>query len=143
MKKHGIKLGLLIGALCCFSCKEKQYTVEFIYENTLSQEVKIEFFNNLNASGELLYHVQVPARQEASFAVKQYESETLFSHIYSARLTFGDSKSIIYHEVMQDSLQTNLLNVFNYTDDGNCLRMQITEKHYQEAIQNETAKPHQ
>lgn len=143
MKKHGIKLGLLIGALCCFSCKEKQYTVEFIYENTLSQEVKIEFFNNLNASGELLYHVQVPARQEASFAVKQYESETLFSHIYSARLTFEDSKSIIYHEVMQDSLQTNLLNVFNYTDDGNCLRMQITEKHYQEAIQNETAKPHQ
>ena len=84
-----------------------------------------------------------PARQEASFAVKQYESETLFSHIYSARLTFEDSKSIIYHEVMQDALQTNLLNVFNYTDDGNCLRMQITEKHYQEAIQNETAKPHQ
>ncbi len=143
MKKHGIKLGLLIGALCCFSCKEKQYAVEFIYENTLSQEVKIEFFNNLNATGELLYHVQIPARQEASFAVKQYESETLFSHIYSARLTFEDSKSIIYHEVMQDSLQTNLLNVFNYTDDGNCLRMQITEKHYQEAIQNETAKPHQ
>lgn len=143
MKKHGIKLGLLIGALCCFSCKEKQYTVEFIYENTLSQEVKIEFFNNLNASGELLYHVQVPARQEASFVVKQYESENLFSHIYSARLTFEDSKSIIYHEVMQDSLQTNLLNVFNYTDNGNCLRMQITEKHYQEAIQNETAKPHQ
>lgn len=84
-----------------------------------------------------------PARQEASFVVKQYERETLFSHIYSARLTFEDSKSIIYHEVMQDALQTNLLNVFNYTDNGNCLRMQITEKHYQEAIQNETAKPHQ
>ena len=25
MRKHGIKLGLLISILCCFSCKEKQY----------------------------------------------------------------------------------------------------------------------
>ncbi len=87
-----------------------------------------------------MYHVQVPACQEASFVVKQYESETLFSHIYSARLTFEDKTSIVYHEVMQDSLRTNLLDVFNYTDDGNCLRMQITEKHYQEASKNEAAK---
>lgn len=140
MRKHGIKLGLLISILCCFSCKEKQYAVEFIYENTFSQEIRIEFFSDLDASGELLYHVQVPACQEASFVVKQYESETLFSHIYSARLTFEDKTSIVYHEVMQDSLRTNLLDVFNYTDDGNYLRMQITEKHYQEASKNEAAK---
>ena len=86
MRKHGIKLGLLISILCCFSCKEKQYAVEFIYENTFSQEVRIEFFSDLDASGELLYHVQVPACQEASFVVKQYESETLFSHIILTHL---------------------------------------------------------